>query len=194
MPLFLAEYSLRMPFRRWQRPAVRHLALRTMSRYIGSLVVEQAGLKMRLRSAESTATIPRAVRVDLKRALAAVERRVERLRAEALKLVEAEAELRQRYQLLTTVPGIGAVSALTILSELILLAPTMTVRQRVAFSGLDPGVPTDRSSSVGWRAGAPIVGHEPEQAVAHQPRRQPELARAGGKLDPGAGRTPGCAG
>jgi transposase len=134
----LAEYSLRMRFCRWQRPAASHLVLRTMSRYIGSLVVEQAGLKTRLRSAESTATTPRAVLVDLKRALAAVERRVKRLRATALKLVEAEVELHRRYQLLTTVPGIGAVNALTILSELILLAPEMTVRQWVASSGLDP--------------------------------------------------------
>ena len=136
--MVLAEYSRRMPFCRWQRPQASHLALRTMSRYIGSLVVEQAGLKNRLCSAESTATTPRAVRVDLKRCLAAVQRRVNRLRQEALKLVEAELELRRRYQLLTTVPGIGPVSALTILSELILLAPEMTVRQWVASSGLDP--------------------------------------------------------
>ena len=122
----LAEYSQRMPFCRWQRPAASHLALRTVSRYIGSLVVEQAGLKNRLRSAESTVTTPRAVRVDLKRSLAAMERRVERLRAEALKLVESEAELCQRYQLLTTIPGIGAINALTILSELILLAVSYT--------------------------------------------------------------------
>ena len=134
----LAEYSMRMPFCRWQRPQTSHLQLRTMSRYIGSLVVVQAGLKTRLRSAQSTATTPRAVRVDLKRALAAVERRVEKMRAEALKLVEAEAELYERYHLLTTVPGIGAVSALTMLSELILLALGMTVRQWVASSGLDP--------------------------------------------------------
>jgi transposase len=136
--MVLAEYSQRMPFYRWQRPAANHLALRTVSRYIGSLVVDQAGLKNRLRSAESTATTPRAVRVDLKRSLAAIERRVERLRAEALKLVQADVELHQRYQLLTTVPGIGPVNALTILSELILLAPAMTVRQWVASSGLDP--------------------------------------------------------
>ena len=136
--MVLAEYGQRMPFCRWQRPAASHLALRILSRYIGSLVVEQAGLKTRLRSAESTATTPRAVRVDLKRSLSAVERRVKKLRAEALKLVEVEAELRERYQLLTTAPGIGAVSALAILSELILLAPTRTVRQWVASSGLDP--------------------------------------------------------
>jgi transposase len=134
----LAEYSRRMPFERWQRPAPGHLALRTVSRYIGSLVVEQAALKCRLRGAESTATTPRAVLADLKRGLAAVERRVERLRAEALKLVQADVELDQRYRLLTTVPGVGIVNALTILSELILLAPAMTVRQWVASSGLDP--------------------------------------------------------
>lgn len=59
-----------------------------MSRYIGSLVVEQAGLKNLLRSTGSTAITPRAVLVDLKRSLAAVERRVKRLRAAALKLFE----------------------------------------------------------------------------------------------------------
>lgn len=134
----LAEYSQRMPFSRWQRPAASHLRLRTLSRYIRSLVVEQAGIKNRLRSVESTATTPRAVLVDLRRALAAVERRVVRMRREAGKLVEAEVELRERYQLLATVPGIAAVSALAILSELVLLAPTMTVRQWVASSGLDP--------------------------------------------------------
>lgn len=134
----LAEYSRRMPFSRWQRPVARHLELRTLSRYIGTLVVEQAGLKNRLRTAESTATTPRAVLADLRRALAAIERRVARMRKEALKLIEAEGELQQRYQLLITVPGIAAVSALTILSELILLAPAMTVRQWVASSGLDP--------------------------------------------------------
>jgi len=134
----LAEYSRRMPFSRWQRPTASHLELRTLSRYISSLVVEQAVLKNRLRAAESTVTTPRTVLTDLRRALAAVKRRVERLRGEALKRVEAQAQLRERYQLLVTVPGIGSVNALTILSELMLLSPTMTVRQWVASSGLDP--------------------------------------------------------
>lgn len=134
----LAQYSQRMPFSRWQRPVASHLRLRTMSRHIESLVVEQAGLKNRLRTGESTATTPRAVLADLRRALAAVQRRVARMRCEALKLVKAEAELWERYRLLVTVPGIAAVSALTILSELVLLAPAMTVRQWVASSGLDP--------------------------------------------------------
>jgi len=134
----LAEYSQRMPFTRWQRPQASHLQLRTLGRYIESLVVEQAGLKNRLRTAEQTSTTPRVVLADLRRALASFERRVAKMRREALLLVRAEAALWERFQLLTSVPGIAQVSAIRILSELVLLAPTMSVRQWVASSGLDP--------------------------------------------------------
>jgi transposase len=136
--LVLAEYSRRMPFTAWQRPGADHLRLRTIGRYIESLVVEQAGLKNRLRSAESTATTPRAVIVDLRQALAAFERRVSKMRGEAIKLVRNEAALWERFQLLVSVPGIAEINALQILSELVLLSPAMTVRQWVAYSGLDP--------------------------------------------------------
>jgi len=134
----LAEYGQRMPFAPWQRPVASHLRLRTVGRYIESLVVDQAGLKNRLRTAEGTSTTPRAVLVDLRQALAALERRVAKMRREALELVRAEAVLWERFRLLTSVPGIAQISALQILSELVLLAPTMTVRQWVASSGLDP--------------------------------------------------------
>jgi transposase len=136
--LVLAEYSQRMPFTGWQRPGVNQLRLRTLGRYIESLVVEQASLKNRLRTAESTATTPRAVLVDLKQAQAAFVRRLAKMRREAMKLVQAEAELRQRFALLVSIPGIAEISALQILSELVLLPAGMTVRQWVAYSGLDP--------------------------------------------------------
>lgn len=136
--LVLAEYSQRMPFTRWQRPGVSHLRLRTIGRYIESLVVEQAGLKNRLSNAECTATAPRAVILDLKQAHAALLRRLAKMRREAIKLIQAEAELRQRFVLLVSIPGIAEISALQILSELVLLSPAMTARQWVAYSGLDP--------------------------------------------------------
>jgi transposase len=134
----LAEYSQRMPFTAWQRPGAGHLRLRTIGRYIESLVVEQASLKNRLRNAESTATTPGAVRLDLKQAQAALLRRLAKMRREALKLIQAEQGLRERFALLVSIPGIAEISALQILSELVLLPPGMTVRQWVAYSGLDP--------------------------------------------------------
>jgi transposase len=134
----LAEYSQRMPFTPWQRPGIEELRLRTISRYIEALVVDLAELKNRLHAAESASTTPRAIIVDLKQAQAAFLRRLAKMRREAMKLVQAKVALRQRFQLLVSIPGIAEISALPILSELALLSPTMTVRQWVAYSGLDP--------------------------------------------------------
>jgi transposase len=134
----LAEYSQRMPFTAWRRPAVNVLRLRAMGRHLESLVVEQASGKNRLSVARSSTATPRAVIADLQRAQATLLRRVRKMRREAMKLIEAEAVLADRFQLLVSIPGIAAVSALHILSELMALAPEMTVRQWVAYCGLDP--------------------------------------------------------
>jgi transposase len=136
--IVLAEYSQRMPFTAWQRPGVEHLHLRTISRHIESLVVDLAEVKNRLHTVANSSTTPRVILVDLKQAQAAFERRLVKMRSEASKLIQAEPVLRLRFQLLVSVPGIAQVSALHILSELLLLPPGMTVRQWVAYSGLDP--------------------------------------------------------
>jgi transposase len=134
----LAEYSRRMPFTAWQRPGLQELRLRTIGRYIESLVVDLAEVKNRLHTAANTSTTPRAVLVDLEQAQAALERRLAKMRREAMKLVQAEEAQRERFALLVSIPGIAQISALQILSELVLLPPGMTVRQWVAYSGLDP--------------------------------------------------------
>jgi transposase len=50
--MVLAEYSQRMPFTAWQRPNLQELRLRTISRYIESLVVDLVEVKNRLHAAE----------------------------------------------------------------------------------------------------------------------------------------------
>lgn len=134
----LAEYSRRMPFTPWQRPAANVLRLRAMGRHLEWLVVEQARVKNRLSTARGSTATPRAVIVDLQRAQAALLRRLKRMRRQAMALVQAETALADRFQLLVSIPGIAAVSAVQILSELTVLAPEMTVRQWVAYCGLDP--------------------------------------------------------
>jgi len=144
--LVLAEYSQRMPFTAWQRPGIQELRLRTIGRYIESLVVDLAEVKNRLHTAANTSTTPRVVLVDLKHAQAALERRLTKMRREAMKLIQAEEVLRARFALLVSIPGIAEISALHILSELLLLPSGMTVRQWVAYSGLDPAHQVSGSS------------------------------------------------
>lgn len=134
----LAEYSHRMPFTAWCAPDPRGLRLRTISRYIDSLTVQNAVGMNRLHAAEGSASTPRCVILDLRRSLVATERRIRSLRQEAMTLVREDDELLQRYRLLTSIPGIAHISAIQLLGELCTLSPDMSVREWVAHSGLDP--------------------------------------------------------
>jgi transposase len=145
--MVLAEYSRRMPFTGWRSPRLSALGLRAVGRHIAALVVEHTRQQNRLHAAQGSTATPRCVVQDLRRSLIALERRIVKMRREALALVHSDAEVEQRFKLLTGIPGIAATSAVQILGELALLAPEMKVRQWVAHSGLDP-VHQDSGTSV----------------------------------------------
>lgn len=144
--LVLAEYSRRMPFLAWRAPSPRQLQLRTLSRHIDSLTAERTRTHNRLHVAQASIAAPRLVAQDLKRALASLDKRILRLRREAIALVKADPLLEQRFRLLTSIPGIAQISALQLLAETALLSAEMSVRQWVAHSGLDPAHQTSGSS------------------------------------------------
>jgi transposase len=67
-----------------------------------------------------------------------LERRIELLSADAVALIGEHEDLQTALELLVSVPGIAAHSAVQLLPELLVLPETMTVRQWVAHAGLDP--------------------------------------------------------
>jgi transposase len=134
----LAEYARRMPFQAWHPPQAATLELRTITRHIATLTQQHTRQSNRLHAVSASATGSRCVQQDLKRSLRDLERRIEKMRRAALAVMEQDSELRPRFALLLSMPGIGEISALNLLGELALLAPTLTVRQWVAHSGLDP--------------------------------------------------------
>jgi transposase len=145
--LVLAEYSQRMPFAAWVAPSGKGLQLRALARHIDSLVAQQTRELNRLHALEGSRTAPRAVVQDIQRALAFQARRIRKMRSAARKTIAADAQLEERFRLLTATPGIGQISAIQLLAETVLLAPGLTVRQWVAHSGLDP-VHHDSGTSV----------------------------------------------
>ena len=134
----LSEYSRRMPFVAWVRPPQAALELRSLSRHLATLSEEHARLKNRLHAANGSASTPRCVREDLRKSMAGLEKRLLRLRREAVAAIAKDVGLQQKFERLTGITGIGEVSAVHLLGELAGLAPEMTVRQWVAHSGLDP--------------------------------------------------------
>jgi len=134
----LAEYARRMPFQCWHPPQAAALELRSMTRHIAALTQQHTQQSNRLHAASTSTAGSRWVQQDLKRSLRDLQRRIEKMRRAARAVIERDAELRPRFALLLSTPGIAEISALNLLGELALLAPGLSVRQWVAHSGLDP--------------------------------------------------------
>jgi len=142
----LEEFAARMPFQAWQRPSSVALALHALARRLRELVDIQAAEKNRQHAAGLTETTPTAVRRDLARSLRAQQRAIERLTRQARKLIAQDPQLRERFELLDSIPGIGESSAVQLLGELAVLAPDLQARQWVAYAGMDPREHTSGSS------------------------------------------------
>ena len=142
----LEQFAARMPFQAWQRPSSVALALHALARRLRELVDIQAAEKNRQHAAGLTETTPTVVRRDLARSLRAQQRAIERLTRQARKLIAQDPQLRERFELLDSIPGIGESSAVQLLGELAVLAPDLQARQWVAYAGMDPREHTSGSS------------------------------------------------
>ena len=133
----LLEFAEQMKFRRWQAPSAEQLRVRMIARRVHALMMTIRDEKNRLHAATQVAgtdIVRRSIRATIK----AIEKQVGKLRAAALRLIQADQTMNRRYELLLSVKGIGRISAIAILSELSVLPAGMTDRQWVAHAGLDP--------------------------------------------------------
>jgi len=143
----LREFATRMPFQPWTPPSGAALALRAIMRRVVALTEMRVQERNRVHALSATDALPPSVRADVRRHIRALGRQIARLEHEARALVEPAPALRASYRHLRSVTGIGRRSALLLLSELALLPPELTVRQWVAYAGLDPR-PVRSGSSV----------------------------------------------
>lgn len=134
----LAEYSQRMPFHAWQPPSQPARQLCAMARAIHQLTEINTMQKNQLHAAGSTVTTPKIIVKELRRSLAHQERTIQRLLKEATHLLQSDSVLQKRFQLLLGIQGIGELSAVQLLGELVLIPAACDVRQWVAYAGLDP--------------------------------------------------------
>lgn len=134
----LLEFAQRMPFQPWQPPSPERLQLRALARRIGSLTLMLVEEKNRLHSTEFGQPFHKAVRKDIQAHLRQLQRRLQKLEENAVDLIWANFELRQALLHMTSIKGIGRLSAILILAELCVLPSDMTDRQWVAHAGLDP--------------------------------------------------------
>lgn len=177
----LAEYAARMPLQPWTPPGAAALKLRGMTRAIEALVRTQTQGKNRQHALAASTALPRVVAQELARHEKYLRHRIEQLRKQARRVVEADPQLQRQWRRLQSVPGIGEASALAILGEIAALPATLDARQWVAHSGLDPQ--HHRSgSSIDWRPRISRAGNPRLRAALYMPalvavQHEPHLGR-----------------
>lgn len=134
----LCQYAARMPQATWQPPSAAALRLRALTRTIAALTRLRTQHKNRQHALAASAALPRLLVRELERQARYTEKRIARLRCQAVRWITADAVLARRWRHLLTVPGLGEASALAVLGELAVLPTTLDERQWVAHSGLDP--------------------------------------------------------
>ena len=134
----LTDFAARMAFVVWEPPEEAVLELRGIARRMQALTVERTRERARLHQAHVTETTPRVVVNDIEVNIRHLERRIDELLRQALRIVHAHARMRAALTRTTSVQGIAEKSAVMILPEILILPGEMSVRQWVAHAVLDP--------------------------------------------------------
>jgi transposase len=133
----LAEYAECMRPPRWQPPRESALALREIGRQINRLVAERTAAKNRLHALGAKQATPALVLEDQRQGIAALDRRIERLRAAAREQLRGDSALHAQLRSLTAAKGIGELSAITLIAELCVLPEHLKAKQVARHAGLD---------------------------------------------------------
>lgn len=134
----LLDCLLRMPFAPWQPPSANRLALRSYGRYLSQQTQDRSITLNRLHAYSATGQTPAFLLQELKRKVANIDRAIERVRAEAIRLIKADSWLQERFMALQSIIGVGEVSAISLLSELAALPEELNSRACTSMAGLDP--------------------------------------------------------
>jgi transposase len=143
----LAEYAERMTPRLWVAPTAEHLALRAMGRHLNRLTGHRTQAKNELHALQATGTTIALLIEDEEEIIAFFDKRIERIRQAAREQITQCAQLNEQFNNMLAAPGVGEVSALAILAELVTLPTTLKSAQVSRHAGLDVRL-TQSGSSV----------------------------------------------
>jgi transposase len=164
----ILEYLERMPFTAWQPPAPEILELQAINRRIDQLHTELTREKNRRHASEFAGASDDAIAHDIEVNIHHLERRITRMQESGLQLVRRVPALTTKLAHLVSTKGIGEVSAMRLLAELLVLPDDLAAPQWVAHAGLDPR-PYESGTSVHRPRRITKVGNRHLRAALYMP-------------------------
>lgn len=134
----LCAYALRMEFVEWVRPDGTALALRALVREQAQLTKERTRTTNRAHALQVSDSTPQALHDMLARQVEFIDAQLAELDAVLKRFERDHPSVGPQVQRLVTIPGIARTTALRLLSEFLLLDPTMDAKEVTAWAGLDP--------------------------------------------------------
>jgi len=130
----IADFCLKQEPELWSPPPQHMQDLKAMVRRLNALKDNRQQEKNRLQSGVSTPW----VMTDLEEHIAFLEERIDTLSKAIQEHINQFPELKKQRDLLDTIPGIGKLTAATILAEIPHIAEFDSARQVAAYAGLTP--------------------------------------------------------
>ena len=143
----LLQFIQRMAFQPWSAPREELLQLQSLAHRVAQLDKEIIRERSRLHAARRAGPHTRPVQQDIQAHIAQLQRRLERMRSRAYRVVNNDPQLADDARIVKTAPGFAELSATKLLAELSSLPEDMTPKQWVAHAGLDPR-PCESGSSL----------------------------------------------
>jgi transposase len=134
----LLEFAERMEFKPFVPPTEAAYTLRSVTREIQAIRKQRTMAKNRLHAAENTRTSSPATIKILKKMIEDFTDAIKELTNEALALIASDPVLKNKSELLRSIPGVGESGSVQLVGELAMIPEFLSPRQLTAIAGLDP--------------------------------------------------------
>ena len=143
----LLDYVTTMPFKAWEEPDQKIVELQCIARRMVQLADLSTQEKNRLHASEYKSSAAEMIQASIQRIIESLQDCCSELEQKALEIIKADKELKEVFDLITSITGFAEKSTIKLMAEILWLPKDMRPEQWVAHAGLDPK-PFESGSSI----------------------------------------------
>ena len=133
----ITRFGLERKLNRWKRPKGIYKTLKQLTRERDQLVEERTMVKNQLHAEQAEAEPNVSSKTRLSRRIAFLNEQEKEIKAEIAVLARQDEEVNKSVELISSIPGIGSLTAVTVLAETNGFELISNKKQLVSYSGLD---------------------------------------------------------